>query len=288
VADTVNKNLDEVIGTGHMELQSTISFPMALATTGNLIGIPPEELQDFRTAVESWEKLALAYISGMSLDDQMVLARQVMSIHLRINELLEERRRNPKEDLLSDLVAPGVSDGLTPKELLSLIPGLFFAGNQTTSDALGLGIYHLLAQRGRYAELVSDPSRAPLFVEEILRLDGPVFGLWRHVLQDTTIGDAAVPAGAKLFVSFWFANLDNSHFTLAQDFDITRQHPKTHLSFGRGIHYCIGAPLGRLELGIALETIARRLPGLNLSPGFTPSWKPHFFLRGIDELQLVW
>lgn len=288
VLHTVNTNLDAVMQAGHMELQSTISLPMALSTIGNLIGIPAEELHDFRIAVESWEKLALAYFSGMPIEDQMVLAERVMAAHLRINELLEERRHSPKEDLLSDLVAPGVSDDLTPRELLSLIPGLFFAGNQTTSDALGLGLYHLLTQRDRYAELVSDTSRAPLFVEEILRLDGPVFGLWRHVVQDTTIGGTPVPAGTKLFVSFWFADLDNSRFPSPQDFDITRSHPKHHLAFGRGIHYCIGAPVGRLELRIALETIAQRLPGLNLAPGFTPSWRPHFFLRGLDELQLVW
>jgi cytochrome P450 len=127
-----------------------------------------------------------------------------------------------------------------------------------------------------------------LFVEEILRLDGPVFGLWRHVVEDTTIGDATVPAGSKLYLSYWYANLDSSHFPVASDFDISRKHPNHHLAFGRGIHHCIGAPLGRLELRIALETLARRLPNLELAPGFVPTWKPHFFLRGLDELQLVW
>ena len=285
---TVDTILDGVASDGAVDLQSALSFPLAITTITRLIGIPDDETAEFRHAVESWEELAISYISGYSIERQMELARPVMALHTRVNELLEERRRSPQSDLLSDIVAGEAPDQLTPREMLSLVPGLFLAGYRTTADALGLGMYHLLTHREHYEQLVADPARAPAFVEEMVRLDGPVFGIWRHVIHDTAIGDVIVPQGSKLYVSYWGANLDSARYALSQSFNPNRDHARLHLAFGRGIHACIGAPLARLELSIALESLARRFPNLDFAPGFTPEWVPNFFLRGMRELRLVW
>jgi cytochrome P450 len=272
---------------GTADLLRELAYPLPLVTISRLIGITDEEMSFFRQAVEDWSALTVAYIQGVGLDDQMILAERIMGMHERVLELLEERRAAPKDDLLSLLVAPN-EENLTDHELLSLVPGLFLAGHETTANVLANALWHLLSVPGRWERLVNDPSTIEATVEEILRLDTSVLGMWRNVTADSVIADVNIPAGQRLYLAFWSANRDDTRFSRPDEFDPERSNVGLHLAFGRGIHFCIGAALARLELRVALTVLAESLPTLHIAAGFVPAYRPHFFLRGLDSLWASW
>jgi cytochrome P450 len=287
IANTIHRMLDVIKDDHEADLLSALCYPLPLDTISQLIGFPPEDASFSRQVVEDWAELSVAFLRGVSLPDQMVLAERIVRGHLNILELFEQRRAAPKEDLLSAIVARQEADNLTAYEMLSLVPGLFLAGHETTANALATGLYHLLSERSRWEALIADLSTVDNVVEELLRIDDPVFGMWRNVAEDVEIAGVSIPKGDRLYLSFWSANLDPARFPLQSEFEpslATRQH----LAFGRGIHLCIGAPLARLEMRTTLTILAQEFPTLALKENFEPEWKPHFFIRGMAELPVTW
>ncbi len=272
---------------GTADLLRELAYPLPLVTISRMIGITDGEMSSFRQAVEDWAALTVAYLQGVGLDEQMILAERIMAMHERVLELLEERRVAPRDDLLSTLAAPH-EENLSDHELLSLVPGLFLAGHETTANVLANALWHLLSVPGRWERLRNDPSTIETTVEEILRLDTSVLGMWRNVTVDSVIAGVAVPAGQRLYLSFWSADRDDARFSRPDTFDPERSNAGLHLAFGRGIHFCIGAALARLELRVALTVLAESLPDLQIAEGFVPAYRPHFFLRGLDSLWASW
>jgi cytochrome P450 len=283
---TVANLLLEHIDTAEVDLLASFCYPLPLWTITRLIGIPDDEMAMCRQATEDWSDLSVAYITGVGLEEQLELAGRIVRMHERILELFDERRREPREDLLSAIVEREVPEGLSEREMLSLVPGLFLAGHETTSNVLANGLFHLLSEPGRWAGLVSDPSLIEGTIEEMARRDGSVLGLWRNVTRDTDIAGTLVPAGSRLYVSFWSANLDPERYERPDILDVARAN-RLHLAFGRGVHYCIGAPLARLSLRVAMTSLVERFPTLSLAEDFAPVYKPHFFLRGLSELRVT-
>jgi cytochrome P450 len=280
--------VDGIGPAGRADLVGDLAYPLPLSTIARLMGIDDQDMAFFRQVTEDWADLSVAYISGVALEDQMVLARRVMAMHERVLELFAMRRAEPRDDLLSSLVAQQSSEHLSDHELLSLVPGLFLAGHETTANVLANALWHLLRVPGRWQDLVRNPSSVVGVVEEILRLDTSVLGLWRNISVDSEIAGVPVPAGQRLYLAFWSANRDGNRFPEPASFQPGRPAGGLHLAFGRGIHFCIGAPLARLELCTALTVLAESLPGLRLEDGFVPSYKPHFFLRGLAALPARW
>jgi cytochrome P450 len=270
---------------GSADLVSEFCYSLPLWTITRLIGIPDEEMPMCRQGVEDWADLTLAFILGADLEHQLTLARRIIGLHDRIEELFDERRQVPRNDLLSEIVARERSEDLTAHEMLSLVPGLFLAGHETIAQSLAMGLYHLLSDRRRWWALVDNPDSVDDVVEEILRLDGPVFGMWRNVTEDCVIAGVEVPSGSRLYLSYWSGNLDDTRYEHPEEIDV-EQASRLHLAFGRGIHYCIGAPLARMELRVALSMLVREFPDLRLADGFTPTYRPHFFLRGVESLDV--
>jgi len=270
---------------GSADLVSEICYSLPLWTISRLIGIPDDEISMCRQGVEDWSELSTAYIMGADLEHQLTLARRIIGLHVRVDQLFDERRRRPRNDLLSEIVAREESEHLTRHEMLSLVPGLFLAGHETTAQSLAMGLLHLLSDRRRWWALVDDPSTVDAVVEEMLRVDSPVFGLWRNVTEDCVIADVSVPAGSRLYLSYWSGNLDPARYPHPNEMDVARAN-RLHLAFGRGVHYCIGAPLARMELRVALTALVRDFPDLRLADDFTPTYRPHFFLRGLQDLRV--
>ena len=283
VTELADGLLEKFRRSGSAELVAELCYLLPLWTITRLIGIPDAEMPMCRQGVEDWADLTLAFILGADLDHQLTLARRIIGLHERIEELFDARRRVPRNDLLSEIVAREKSDDLTPHEMLSLVPGLFLAGHETIAQSLAMGIYNLLSDRRRWWALVDNPDSVDDLVEEILRLDGPVFGMWRNVAEDSVIAGVSIPAGSRLYVSYWSGNLDAARYEQPGEIDVERAN-RLHLAFGRGVHYCIGAPLARMELRVALSMLVREFPDLRLDEGFTPTYRPHFFLRGIESL----
>jgi cytochrome P450 len=284
---TVQDMVEQMLPRGTADLLSELAYPVPLVTIGRFIGIPDQEVPRFRQATEDWAALSVAFIQGQSMDEQMRLAEHIMTMHGRVIELFAERRAEPRDDLLSGLVAQQVSEQLSDHDILSLVPGLFLAGHETTANLLANALWHLLRVPARWERLVRDPSSAEEVVEEVLRLDTSVLGMWRNVATDCEISGVAIPAGQRVYLAFWSANRDPARFPRAADFEPGRLGAP-HLAFGRGIHYCIGAQLAQLELRTALTVLAESVPGLRLADGFLPVYRPHFFLRGLDSLMAQW
>ncbi|HVB71808.1 MAG TPA: cytochrome P450 [Acidimicrobiales bacterium] len=270
---------------GTSDLVDELCYPLPLVTITRLIGIPDEELPLFRQGVDDWGYLTLAYVLGADVTEQLAAAQRLIDLHDRIEELFDERRVRPRNDLLGEIVAREHTENLTRREMLSLVPGLFLAGHETIAQSLAMGLYQLLSDRQWWQALVDDPGCVESVIEEMLRRDGPVFGMLRNVTEDCEISGVAVPAGSRLYLCYWSANLDDARYDEPEEFDVLRAS-RLHLAFARGIHYCIGAPLARMELRVALTTLAREHPNLRLQNGFVPTYSPRFFLRGATDLRV--
>jgi cytochrome P450 len=201
---------------------------------------------------------------------------------------IEKRRRNPGDDLVSVLVAAheGSDEVLSEAELVAFVVILLLAGNETTTNLIGNGMLALTRHPEQLERLGRSPELMPSAIEEMLRYDGPVQATMRHIRQETEIAGTQVAAGSLIFVLLAAANRDPAQFKEPQTFDVTRT-PNDHLAFGEGIHFCIGAPLARMEGAIAIGSLLARYKRIRPAAPEAPlAYKGSFFLRGLASLPL--
>jgi cytochrome P450 PksS len=205
-----------------------------------------------------------------------------------IRKSIRKRRAEPRDDLISALIqAEEAGNRLSGDELVSTVILLFVAGHETTVNLIGNGVLALLQHPDQLARLRSDPSLIKPAVEELLRFTNPVdMATERYPREDVTIRGVTIPRGEMVYVVLSSANRDERQFPNPDQLDITRE-PNKHLALGLGTHFCLGAPLARLEGQIAINTLLRRLPDLRLA--VVPSqlrWRPGLLLRGLEALPL--
>jgi cytochrome P450 len=280
--------IDDMMREDDGDLVTHFAYPLPLHVTSEVIGMPRDLAMYLGHVVEDWTALSTALLFGVGLDEQIILANRILDAHRLCARLIEQRYKNPRGDLIS-LVAKGRdTHDLSPREMLSLVPGLFLAGFEPSAYLIASLLWRLLSVPARYEALRDDPTLAPKFLEETLRLDAPVFGMWRIASEESVIGGQLISAGERAFLAYLSANRDSSHYSESDEFSLTHERTSPHLAFGRGIHSCIGAPLARLEGRVALEVITERLPNLKLVEGFSPIYQPHPFLRGMASLPVTW
>jgi cytochrome P450 len=182
----------------------------------------------------------------------------------------------------------GGTRDLRTDELVSTVIHLLFAGQETNARVLGSLMWLVLSERERWLDLVAHPELALEAFEEALRMEPPVTFHARRTIEPVEIGGVAIPAGATVHLVFASANHDDAAFANPEEFDPRRENVTRHLGFGRGIHFCVGAPIARLESRIAVERLVERLPTLRLRPGETARHEPHVMLRGLESLYLEW
>ena len=201
--------------------------------------------------------------------------------------LLAERRRHPGDDLMSLLLrAEHEGDRLSPEEVVSNCVLLLFAGHETTTNLLGNGLFHLLRNSECERALRAQPALVERAVEEFLRIEGPVTATIKVATEDLDWRGARIRCGERVIPFMASANRDPRQFDRPDALDIERR-PNRHLAFGYGIHFCLGAPLARLEAQLAFSTLLRRFPRLELLDP-EPRWKPQIFMRGLETLPLRW
>ncbi|MFI0907850.1 cytochrome P450 [Streptomyces sioyaensis] len=268
---------------GPVDLIEGLATPLPVAVISELLGVPTAD----RHRMLTWSHaVARALVPDFLLPpgaaEQEAQARREFTDYLR--ELVVERRRAPGDDLLSALVTVhDDGDALTENELLATCTLLLIAGHETTVNLIGNGTLALLRHPDQLARLRRDPALTDNAVEELLRYDSPVQLTVRFALQDAEVAGVPVPAGSTLLLLIGAANRDPAAYEHPERLDIGRT-PLRHLAFGQGIHFCLGAPLARLETQIALRMLLARAPQVRLAG--EPEWKDHITLRGLSRLPL--
>ena len=278
IADSL---LDAVQDRGEMDLIDDYAFPLPITVIAELLGIPAEDRNRFR----EWSNAA---VSGNSTQEYLeeILIPHMTAFNDYLLALSEEKRKNPKDDLVSALVrAEEAGDKLSEDELLGMVFLLLVAGHETTVNLIGNGVLALLQHPDQLQKLKDDPSLIKPAVEELLRYDGPVeTSTERFAREDIDLGGTVIPRGEMVLVVLGAADRDPERFADPDELDITRADNR-HLAFGKGIHHCLGAPLARMEGQIAISTLLDRMPNLRLkdSPD-SLSWRPGMVIRGLKGL----
>jgi cytochrome P450 len=285
VQEIADDLLDPVVPEGAMDLVSAFAFPLPITVIAELLGVPPADRDRFRVWSDAMVRPALA---AAELERFGALMTDFVAY---LRALFEERRREPGEDLVSALVA--VQDGgdtLSEEELSSMVALLIVAGHETTVSLIGNAVLALLTHPERRAAIERDPSLLPRAVEELIRYDGPVErALNRWAAVDVELRGQTIRRGESVIVILGAADRDPERFEEADTLDLASQREARHLGFGRGSHFCLGAPLARLEAEIALGTLLRRLPGLRLAVSQDDlRWRPAPLFRSLIALPVAW
>ncbi|WP_020421854.1 cytochrome P450 [Amycolatopsis sp. ATCC 39116] len=271
--------LDAVAARGRVDLLDAFAYPLPITVICELLGIPEEERGDFR----EWSNTLLN--SGPA-DDFHDAARSMAGY---LTALVAAKRAAPTQDLLSDLVhVSDEGDQLSPEELVAMAFLLLVAGHETTVNLIGNSVLALLRHPDQMAALRADPSLLPGAVEEFLRFEGPInIATLRFTVEPVPIGDVEIPANEFVMVSLVGANRDGERFPEPDRLDVTRP-AGGHLAFGHGIHYCVGAPLARLEAEVALGRLLERFPVIELDgdPGEL-RWRESTLVHGLNTLPVV-
>ncbi|WP_229073105.1 cytochrome P450 [Actinoplanes sp. DH11] len=272
--------LDALAGRESADLIDTFAFPLPIQVICELLGVPAADRDAFR----AWSNVIVA---GSQSGDQLEPAIRAMVGYILAQ--IAERRADPGEDLLSGLIqVRDERDRLTEAELSSMVFLLLIAGHETTVNLIGNGTWLLLREREQWERLRADRALLPTAIEEFLRYEGPVeTSTFRVATEDLEIGGVTVRAGDPVVIVLLSANRDDNRFPEADELRLDRsQNP--HLAFGHGIHYCLGAPLARLEAQIAFGRLMDRHPGLRLAvePELV-RWRPGMLLRGLHELPVL-
>ncbi|MEV6181217.1 cytochrome P450 [Streptomyces sp. NPDC052015] len=282
IQEITDRLLDAVVPTGRAELVADFALPLPVTVISELLGVPVDDRYEF----QRWTDDMLT--RGEKMPDPAVVNEAWQHMRAYLAELLETKRVRPGGDLLSALIiARDEEQRLSEDELIAMMFLLLVAGYITTVSLIGGGIAALLAHPRQLELLRNDPELLPGAIEEFLRYDGPVSpGIARFAREDVEIAGVAIPRGATVLIASAIADRDPARFTDPDRLDITRRD-NPHLAFGHGIHYCLGAPLARLEGQIAIGTALQRLPGLALAvPPGELRWRPGA-LRGPMQLPVT-
>ncbi|WP_322860829.1 cytochrome P450 [Mycobacterium europaeum] len=287
IRSLVDGMLDRVADEGHFEVVDDFAYPLPVAVICRLLGVPLDDEPQFSRASALLAQALDPFSTITGVPPDIAKERQQAGAWLReyFHGLIERRRSRPGDDLLSGLIAVEESgDQLTEEEIVSTCNLLLIAGHETTVNLIGNAVLAMLRNPGQWGALGADPGRAPAIVEETLRYDPPVQLVGRIALADMTIGGVDVPTGDVMMLLLAAANRDPAEFDRPDVFDPDRKGLR-HLGFGRGAHYCLGAPLARLETAVALSAVTARFPGARLSG--EPQYKANVTLRGLSHLPVA-
>lgn len=276
--------LDQIADQGTADLVETYAFPLPIIVIAELLGIPAEDRDKFRT----WSDAVMMPALTPEAQAETLVNLQAFVAYLR--QLFEQRRQEPQPDLVSALLqAEEAGDRLSEEELFSMVILLIIAGHETTVSLLGNATLALLQHPEQMAQLRDNPDLMATAVEEFLRYDGPVErAMNRWATEEVAINGRILQPGDPIIVLIGGANRDPAHFDDPDRLDIER-NPTRHLAFGRGSHYCLGAPLARLEAEIALNTLLRRLPNLRLAVAPEElNWRLIPLFHSLGALPVTW
>ena len=285
-----DRQLDEFLASGRCEFIGEYANPFTLLVIADLLGVPEADHDTFRR-----ELGADAHDLHGGGKDGAVAHKPLEFLYDRFTAYIEDRRREPRADVMTELATATFPDGSLPEvhDVMLIASNLFAAGQETTARMLGTALRLIGDRPDLQQRLRDDRGLVPSFVEEIVRLESPIQGNFRLARRGTTVGGVDIPAGTTLMVMEGAANRDPQHFACPADLELDRPNGRQHVGFGFGIHACAGAPLARAEGRVSLERILDRMADIHVSeaehgPADARRYRytPIFMLRGLEELHL--
>jgi cytochrome P450 len=286
IRETAAELLDAIDTSQPFDIVACLTEPLPQTMIFRFMGVPRDDWAQLR----AWggNRLALGW-GRPTPEEQVDHARNMAAYRTYLRGLVAAKAVDRDDDFASALLEIHAEDPeqLSHEEIASILFSLSFAGHETTNNLIGNALRRLLEEPGRWEAVVADPTLVPGVVDEVLRYDPSVVVWRRQATRDVAVGGVAIPEGAKLFLWLAATGRDPSVFPEPERFDPHRENAKKTLAFGKGIHYCIGAALGKLEAAVALEVLAERFPGLRLVPGQEMPFHPNIAFRGPLELLVV-
>jgi cytochrome P450 len=281
VQSIMDSLIDQVAGVGEVDLISRLAEPLPVTVIAELLGIPEADRHHLRP----WSaEICRMYELHPTEEDGRAASKAALEFAGYLRDLIRERRVHPTADLISGLVeVVDQGDRLTEDEMIGTCVLLLNAGHEATVNVTGNGWWALFRNPDQLELLRVDHSLLPRAVEELMRYDTPLQMFERWVLKDVEIHGVPVPKGSEVALLFGSANHDPDAFDRPDELDITRER-NAHMSFGAGIHFCLGAPLARVELQTSFGALLRRFPRMELVE--EPRWKPAYIIRGLRELRV--
>lgn len=280
--------IDGFIDDGRCDWVQQFAVPLPLLMIGQQMGTPPEDIWRIKAWTDAW----VQRLGMMQTDEEAEWSvRMEIEAQHYFQPLFERLREQPEDTLFSDLVNTEIPEWgrtLTDEELhAEMMADTFVGGSETSTNALSAGVKLLIEHPDVWERICADPEATlPTFVEEVVRLEGPVQGLFRVTTRDVELHGVTIPAGSMINVRYAAGNRDERQFERPDEVDLDRKTPRSHLAYGAGVHYCLGAPLARRELLIGFRALTERVAELRFADGNDFAHQPNFCLRALKELHI--
>ena len=289
VRDTAYKLIDAFISDGSCDWVGQFAVPLPLIVIGHQVGVPEKDIWQIKKWTDAWvQRLGMM----QSEDEERWSVEMEIEAQHYFQPIFERLRNEPDDSLLSEMVnrvIPEWDRPLNDNELhAEMMADTFVGGAETTTNAIGYGVKLLIENPNAWRQLKSDPEKyMRIFLEEVLRLEGPVQGLFRMAARDVELAGTKIPSGSMINVRYASANLDEREFDAPEQLDLERAKPGRHLAFGSGIHHCLGAPLARRELYWSFRALVDRVEEMAFVPEKNDfEVQPSFSLRALKELHI--
>ncbi|KKI89455.1 cytochrome P450 [Bacillus sp. SA1-12] len=276
-----NELINEMKTKKDVDLLEDYAVPLPVTVISEMMGIAKEDRHQFR----EWSNAITNVSNGDNASNYQESIKEFIQY---LEKIIEKRKKNPSDDIISGLVIAEVNgDMLSHKELLSMLFLLIVAGHETTVNLIGNGMLALLQQRDQLEKLKDHPEYMKTAIEEFLRFTNPIeFATSRYAVEDFTFRNQEIKKGDFLFLGLAAANRDLDQFINPDKLDITR-HPNKHLAFGNGIHFCLGAPLARLEGQVAFQHLIQNFPDMTLRSDMELKWRHSELFRGLESFPII-
>jgi cytochrome P450 len=288
VEQTARELVAELAPAGECELVHALAVPLPLIVIGQQMGAPKSDIWRIKAWTDAWiQRLGMM----QSEEEERWSVEQEIEAQHYFQKIYARLREQPDDTVLSDLINTPMGDRpLNDNELHAhMMADTFVGGSETTTNAISGGVWLLCQFPDQYAKLNADPDKyLRTFIEEVVRLESPVQGLFRVAARDVELHGVKIPRGATVNVRYAAANRDPEHFENPDALDLERKNAATHLGFGTGVHHCLGAPLARRELHWAFAALLERVDGIHLAPGKNDfAIAPNYCLRALKQLHIA-